>query len=693
MKEESNRLGEETSPYLLQHADNPVHWYPWGDEALEAAVREDKPILLSIGYSACHWCHVMAHESFEDAATAAVMNEHFVNIKVDREERPDLDKVYQLAHQMIAQRSGGWPLTMFLTPGDQMPFFGGTYFPPASRHGLPGFRELLTRVSDYFRENREGIAAQAGNVREAFASIWEAPGSPDSVLGRAPLQAARDALGEHFDPRHGGFGQAPKFPHPTSIERLLRHWRASAAGEHPDVQALYMASMTLQRMAEGGIYDQLGGGFCRYSVDDFWMIPHFEKMGYDNAQLLPLYARAWSATDDPLFARVTLETADWIMRDLQDPAGGYYATLDADSEGEEGRFYVWTPDEVRSLVDADEYAVLAAVYGLERAANFEGQWHLHTFRRLEDAAGALGIGVEDAQTQLDRGRSKLLARRNSRVWPGRDEKILTSWNGLMIAGMAVAARVLGSHDMAESASRALAFVRDHLVKDGRLLATFKDGRARYAAYLDDYAFLLDGCLELLQTRWNSDVMEFARSLADVLIEHFEDPAGGGFFFTADDHESLIERPRPLADEATPSGNGIATRALTRLGHILAEPRYLACAERSLKSAWPALEKAAWAHCTLVDALEEYLDPPEIVILRGDGPDLEEWRRTASLVYAPGRIVLAIGAKETGLPPALESKDAGDGIRGWVCRGSSCLPPFDRLADLMAELREASAGNG
>jgi hypothetical protein len=425
-------------------------------------------------------------------------------------------------------------------------------------------------------------------------------------------------------------------------------------------------------------------------VDDFWMIPHFEKMGYDNAQLLPLYARAWAATDDPLFHRVSMETADWVMRELQAPEGGYYSTLDADSEGVEGKFYVWEPAEAEALLDPAEFAVLAPVYGLDRPANFEGRWHLHTYRRLAEVAAELGLTEEAAREHLDSARQKLLASRNTRIWPGLDEKILTAWNGLMIGGMAVAARILGRDAVAASAARALQFVRASLWQEGRLLATCKDGRGRYAAYLDDYAFLLDGCLELLQTQWDSGVLDFATDLADVLLAHFEDPGAGGFFFTADDHEALIERPRPLADEATPSGNGIAARALNRLGHLLAEPRYLESAERALKSAWPALEKAAWAHCTLVDALEEYLSPPEIVLLRGQGDALEEWRRAASLVYAPRRLVFAIPAAEPVLPPAITAKDPGDGLRGWICRGSTCLPPFDRLPDLLAELRETPA---
>jgi uncharacterized protein YyaL (SSP411 family) len=451
-----------------------------------------------------------------------------------------------------------------------------------------------------------------------------------------------------------------------------------------------MATMTLQRMAEGGLYDQLGGGFCRYSVDDFWMIPHFEKMGYDNAQLLPLYARAWAATDEPLFERVATETAEWVMGEMQDPEGGYYSTLDADSEGVEGKFYVWEPAAAEALLDPAEFAVLAPVYGLDRPANFEGRWHLHTYRRIPEVAAELGLPEETARERLDSGRRKLLAERNTRIRPGRDEKILTAWNGLMIGGMAVAARVLGREDICESAARAMDFVRTRLWHEGRLLATIAHGRGRYAAYLDDYAFLLDGCLELLQVRWDTELLDFATHLADVLLDRFEDGAAGGFFFTADDHEDLIERPRPLADEATPSGNGVAARALNRLGHLLAEPRYLGSAERALKAAWPALEKAAWAHCTLLDALEENLAPPEIVLLRGEGAALEEWRRAASLVYAPRRLVFAIPAAELGLPAAIAAKNTGDGQRGWICRGSTCLPPFDRLSDLLAELRETAA---
>ena len=440
----ANALAGETSPYLLQHAANPVHWHPWGPVALDLARRENKPILLSIGYSACHWCHVMAHESFEDEATARLMNGLYVNIKVDREERPDLDKIYQTAHQLLTQRGGGWPLTMFLTPDDHRPFFAGTYFPVQARFGMPGFRDLLVRVEAFFRENQDEIRAQNQRLVDALQSLE--PGAAGSeALDGEPLVQAVQTLAQMFDARHGGFGNAPKFPHCGQIELLMRD-AVSASHAHvstaPD--ALQMAAFTLEQMAHGGLYDQLGGGFCRYSVDERWAIPHFEKMLYDNGPLLGLYAQIFQLTGEPVFRQTTVETAQWVMRDMQSPEGGYYSTLDADSEGVEGKFYVWTPDEVRSLLEADEYRVLAARFGLDGPANFETlHWHLAVARDLAEIATAESLPQGQVATLIDRGRTKLLEARNRRVWPGRDEKILTSWNALMIKGMAIAGRTLG----------------------------------------------------------------------------------------------------------------------------------------------------------------------------------------------------------------------------------------------------------
>jgi uncharacterized protein YyaL (SSP411 family) len=690
MSNQPNRLADETSPYLLQHAGNPVDWHPWGEQALELARREGKPILLSIGYSACHWCHVMAHECFEDPEIAAQMNALFVNIKVDREERPDLDRIYQLAHQMITQRNGGWPLTMFLSPDDQSPFFGGTYFPPTPRHGLPGFTELLQRVAGYWNEHRNEITEHAGAIQETFAAVWQAPAGEDLAavtLERGPLAVARQELAGSFDKEHGGFGEAPKFPHPPNLVRLLRHWRSTALGESPDLESLYMATATLQQMAEGGVCDQLGGGFYRYAVDRHWMIPHFEKMLYDNAQLLPLYAQAWSVTNEGLFRRTAADTARWVIREMQSPEGGYWSSLDADSEGEEGRFYAWTREEIQRVLEPSEFAVVTAVYGLDHGPNFEGRWHLHTYMSPDQFAAGSGLDGAEVELRLASARMKLLAAREQRVHPGRDEKVLAAWNGLMIRGMCIAARILGDATLAESAERAMDFARRALLVDGRLRATWKDGRARYPAYLDDYAYLLDATLEMLQLRWKAEDLEFATTLAEVLLAHFEDPAGGGFLFTADDHEKLLERPRPLADDAMPAGNGVAALALNRLGCLLGEPRYLEAAERAVRSAYPVIKRVPFAHCALLDALEEQLDPPEIVIVRGAPRRAADWARTARLVYAPRRLVFEIPVGAPALPPALAEKAAPEtGARAWICRGTTCLPPVDSLSGLTTALK-------
>ena len=682
-----NRLAHETSPYLLQHAANPVDWYPWGEPALERARRENKPILLSIGYSACHWCHVMAHESFEDPASAAVMNELFVNIKVDREERPDLDRIYQIAQQMLTQRGGGWPLTMFLSPTDQRPFFGGTYFPKQASHGLPAFTDLLQRVAQFYRERGADIAQQSEALQQAFDQLHTPPAAGDTELTTAPIRAAREQLAAAFDPEFGGFGGAPKFPHPTNIEFLLRQWRATAGTDQPDLHSLYMATLTLKRMADGGIYDQLGGGFARYSVDAHWMIPHFEKMLYDNGQLLRVSAHAALATGEPLFGRVAGETADWMIRDMQSRQGGFWSALDADSEGHEGWFYVWQPDEVASLLEADDYAVFSRRFGLDRPANFEGAgWHLHVFRSEQDIAQELQIEPAEVDKRIARARQTLLETRNRRVWPGRDEKVLTSWNGLAIGGLAVAARALRRADLAEAATRAVDFIRQQCWRDGRLLAAFKDGRARFAAYVDDYAFLLDGLLELLQTRWRSADLQFATELAEALLAHFEDRESGGFFFTADDHEQLMHRSRSFSDEALPAGNAIAAQALTRLGLLLGETRYLDAAAKTLRAAWPALQHYPHAHTALLVALEEHLEPPEIVIVRGEAQESESWRDELAKVYAPRRLVFAIPTDAPALPAAIADKKPLEETAAYVCRGMTCSAPVRSLSALVALTR-------
>ena len=654
----SNRLAGETSPYLQQHAHNPVAWQPWDEAALARARIEDKPILLSVGYSACHWCHVMAQESFEDPEVAAVMNRHFVNIKVDREERPDIDQVYQSAHQMLAQRGGGWPLTMFLAP-DGTPFWGGTYFPKRARYGLPGFVEILERVAQVWREQRPAIGEQGEQLRLAFARLQPRPGAAGETLDAEPLRAALEALRAGFDARHGGFGGAPKFPHPTDLELCLRRGETA------------MADTTLRRMCEGGIFDQLGGGFCRYSVDAQWTIPHFEKMLYDNGPLLALLADAWRVTGEALYARCAEATAGWMQHQMQSPEGGYYSSLDADSEHEEGKYYVWNANEARALLTAAEWEAVAPHFGFDGPPNFEGRhWHLRVAQPLRRGSEAL----------LASARAKLLAARAKRVPPGRDEKVLVSWNALAIRGMARAARVFGRPEWATSARRALEFIRAQMWRRGRLLATHKDGRAHLGAYLDDYAFLILALLELLEAEFRAADLEFTAQLADVLLEQFEDPDAGGFFFTARDHERLIHRPKPGHDHATPSGNGAAAFALNRLAALTGETRYADAAERTLRLFYAGMRAQPNGCATLLAALEEWLEPPAIAIVRGAPAVLREWCGAMAREYLPRTLVLGIPAGIAGLPPVLD-KPTARSVQAWLCRGAACLPPLDSVEAL------------
>jgi uncharacterized protein YyaL (SSP411 family) len=688
-----NRLAAETSPYLRQHAANPVDWYPWGQAALALARRERRPILLSIGYAACHWCHVMAHESFEDPATAALMNERFVNIKVDREERPDLDRLYQLAQQMLTGRGGGWPLTMFLMHDDQRPFFGGTYFPPAPRHGLPSFRELLTHVADYYRDHEAQLRASAGKVAQALADLQPPPAAATLPLDGEPLRKCRAQLERSFDRESGGFGGAPKFPHAALVQRALRDWHASAQSSVPDLQALYMATLTLTRMAEGGLFDQLGGGFFRYSVDGQWAIPHFEKMLYDNALLLGTYAEAAGATGEPLFAQVAQRTADWLLAELRAPDGAFYSSLDADAAGIEGSFYVWDAAAVRQALSAAQHAVFAPRYGLERSPNFEGHaHHLLVASSIETIAQQQGLGADEVEARLAAARTRLLALRAQRTRPGRDEKILTSWNALAIRGLATAARVLQRDDLARAATAALGFLRRHHWRGGRLLATSAGGEARLNAYLDDYVFLADAILELATVRFDAAELAFAGELLEVALRAFADHAAGGFYFTAEDHETLISRPKSFGDEALPSGNGVAATVLQRLGLLLGETRYLQAAEGTLRAAWAALGEYPSGHATLLQALEELLQPPLIVILRGPSGVIEPWRRELAARYAPRTLVLAIASDgataAAALPQALRDKPALPGGAAYLCRGSQCSAPLITLPALVSALAQA-----
>ena len=694
-----NHLKTETSPYLLQHADNPVQWYPWGEEALKLAREQDKPILLSIGYSACHWCHVMAHESFEDAEVAAVMNTHFINIKVDREERPDIDQIYQTAHSMLSQKSGGWPLTVFLTP-NQEPYFTGTYFPKSARYQLPGFADLIPRVAAFYYERKDDLAVQNSQLADALKRTIPAASSVLSA-SETTLKLAFTSLESSFDFEHGGFGSAPKFPNPADITLLLHQasGRSDASSrsntENRDEESLLqkqaqsMALQMLSAMANGGIYDQIGGGFCRYSVDERWNIPHFEKMLYDNGQLLFLYCDGWQMSKDGRYQQIIEETVAWLTREMIDKNGAFYSSLDADSldalgHSEEGAFYVWQPDEVKALLTPEEFAVACSCFGFDRAANFENPhsgfagWHPYLARLPE----------QDEIILLMNAQTKLFEAREKRTRPGRDDKILTSWNALAIKGLARAGRVFNRPDWVKLAQNAVDFIRNNIWVKDQLLATCKDdGQGNYHAhlnaYLDDYAFLLDALIELLQADYRAIDLAFAEDLAESLLENFESE-NGGFYFTSHSHETLIHRPKQAYDNATPNGNGIAAVALQKLGHILGEPRYLQAAERTLKAFDSSLGNNPAACATLCHALEEFLTPPTMVIIRGEVSQMAAWRDVLNQTYYPHHLFFFLDENVTDLPPTLQRNFTQD-VNAWVCKGVVCSTSMNDLRETVKTL--------
>lgn len=657
----SNHLIGETSPYLRQHAGNPVDWYPWGQEALQKAREEDKPIFLSIGYSACHWCHVMAHESFENERVAAILNEHFVSIKVDREERPDLDRIYMSAVQAMTG-GGGWPMSVFVTP-DGKPFYGGTYYPPTSRYGMPAFADVLLAVHDAWRNRRQDLVTGSERVAAAIEqqSVMRGGGQPDALRPETVEEAFRN-LRQDFDWTHGGWGKGPKFPQPMALEFLLRYHYGKG-----DTDALRMVTRTLDAMARGGVYDQVGGGFHRYSVDERWLVPHFEKMLYDNAQLARVYLHAWQVTGEPFSRAVVEEILDYVVREMADPAGGFYATQDADSEGQEGKFFLWRSGEIRDLLGQEAGAFMAA-YGVTEEGNFEGQ-------NILKFAGDLG-----QRLALDEARHRLLEGRERRVHPGRDEKVLTSWNGLMLAAFAEAARVLDRPDYRQVAERNADFLlRAARREDGRLWHTWKDGVPKINGYLEDYAHLADGLIELYETTFDPRWYEAAHELAEAMIAHFGAP-GAGFFDTSDDHEALISRPRELQDNATPSGNAMAAFVLLRLAGLAAEPRYAELARETLASMAPALRQYPLGFGQWLVALDYALARSyEIGIVgRPATGDTQRLLAAGASGYRPHQVI-AVGPAGARNVPLLLYRDQVDGrATAHVCvtSGTSvCLPPI------------------
>lgn len=668
----TNALATQTSPYLLQHAENPVDWYPWGTQALQFAIQQDMPILLSIGYSACHWCHVMAHDCFENEVIAAQMNRLFVCIKVDREERPDLDKIYQSAHHMLTQRSGGWPLTVALTPNGHSPFFAGTYFPPEPRHGLPGFGEILEQVAAHYHTHRTQLSSHHHVFQDAFAAlnpklIPHPPLQPEQVLTQASNELAKQ-----FDGEFGGFSNAPKFPHPTQLELLLWH---GAQNENGD-KSVRMLELSLHNMARGGLYDQLGGGFYRYSVDRKWCIPHFEKMLYDNAQLLTLYSNAALSSGNRFYYDIAAQTATWVVREMQLEHGGYASTIDADSDGGEGKYYVWSEAELRAVLEVDEYAILEKIYGLADKPNFEGDWHFNIHPQVD-------VPINDPTFQT--AKNKLLIVRKQRIRPALDDKILTAWNGLMIKSMACAARALGDDQWVISASRSVDFIRANLWRDERLLVTSRAGKSHLNGYLDDYAFLAEGLVELLQVKWRSSDLAFAIKLCDAIQVLFEDPELGGFFFTSHDHEMLPYRFKAGPDDAIPSGNGAAIRVLFKLGYLLGNSAYLKSAEKAVQLFADGLHRLPSLHGSINIALQAGQANNKIVIIRGADDEITKWQTIVGRRYRPNTMIFAIPAAITDLPDALAQRTARRNTIAYVCSGFTCSPPIDSPEMIEAEL--------
>jgi uncharacterized protein len=682
-----NRLAGETSPYLLQHAHNPVDWYPWGPEAFDLARREDKPVLLSVGYSACHWCHVMERESFENDEIAALMNRLFVSIKVDREERPDVDQIYMQAVQSMTGR-GGWPMTVFLTP-DGVPFYGGTYFPPVDRHGMPAFPRLLQSIADAYH-GRRGEVLEAGRQLVESMRQSERLTRSASLLTREILAGAYLGLAGEFDERDGGLGQAPKFPQPMAWEAILRMWKRTN-----DPRALEMLRRTLTRMARGGMYDQLGGGFHRYSVDGQWLVPHFEKMLYDNAQLASLYLHGWLATGSAEYRRVTEETLDYVLREMTHPAGGFYSAQDADSEGVEGKFFVWSPEEIRAVLGDETLAQAALAYwGVDDGPNFEGHSILFVPREPADVARTVGLDASELAARIGRARSMLYAEREKRVHPGLDDKVLASWNGLTLAALAEAAAALGRPDYLAAAVRNAEFLTSSMVRDGRLLRSWKDGQARITGYLEDHAMVGAGLLALYEATFDRRWLDESRRLAEETLRLFWNGEGETFFDTGHDQESLVVRPRNIFDNAVPSGTSVTIEWLLRLAIVTGEERYEEIALKALRPMADVMQKYPSGFGRYLSALDFHLGPvAEVALVWPAGAEAAAARLVETVFrrYQPNRVVVGAAAGAPGAVglPLLADRGAVEGRpTAYVCRQYVCQLP---VTDPEALARQLDAG--
>ncbi|MGY8823161.1 MAG: thioredoxin domain-containing protein [Candidatus Latescibacterota bacterium] len=676
-----NRLALESSPYLRQHAHNPVEWYPWGDEALEKACDQERVILLSIGYSACHWCHVMERESFENEAIAAIMNEHFINIKVDREERPDIDEVYMTAVQAMTG-SGGWPMTVFLTP-DLKPFYGGTYYPPEDRYGRPGFPKVLRAVAEYFRENRQGVNEKAGELMRALQDSAHLL-KPGTDVGEDLLDAAYGQIAKTYDADYGGFGAAPKFPASMSLAFLLRYYRRRG-----EKHALVMVENTLRRMARGGIYDQLGGGFHRYSVDERWSVPHFEKMLYDNSLLCWVYLEALQTTGDDFYAGVARDILDYSLREMTRPEGGFYSTQDADSQGEEGVFFSWLPEEIEALLGEEDAAHFMRYYGVEAQGNFEhGRSLLHVEEDLDVVARQGQIDVADLERIVQEGREKLFVARQLRVAPARDDKIVVAWNGFMISAMGRAYQVLGDERYLRAAEQAADFILGEMRGGSRLLHTSKDGVARIAAFQDDYAALSNGLLDLYEATFDAERLEQATQIAEEMVAHFWDDEDGGFFYAGEHAKDLIMRSKNPFDNATPAGNSLAALVALRLGAILDSSVWRERGAETIRLFAPLIRRAPASSAQMLCALDYYLEQPHEIALVGTREQVAPFYAELHALYCPNKIVV-VGDGEDAKVPMLADKDGESGGRAYVCRDSTCSPPLLEPAALVEYLQLSS----
>ncbi|MHC4616867.1 MAG: thioredoxin domain-containing protein [Planctomycetota bacterium] len=687
----TNRLINETSPYLLQHAHNPVDWYPWGDEALERARREDKPVFLSIGYSTCHWCHVMERESFADERIAKIMNEHFVSIKVDREQRPDVDAVYMNAVQMMTG-SGGWPLSVFLTPQGK-PFYGGTYFPPTDVYGRPSFERVLLAIAEAWKDRREELVESAGKISGVLAELGEQ--EQQGALSADILNDAYSHLVRIFDSTYGGFGGAPKFPQPSNLSMLLGYWHRTG-----DERALAMVEKTLDVMAKGGIYDHLGGGFHRYSTDARWLVPHFEKMLYDQALLSRVYIQVYQATGKKDYARVAREVLDYVLRDMTAGEGGFYSAEDADSEGKEGLFYVWTPKEIKSILGVEQAAVFSKYYGVTERGNFENKKSIlnvaATPEKLEkrfrkDAGGIRSVIAE--------ARSRLLEHRAKRIRPHRDDKVITGWNGLMISAMAYGGAALQEPKYVTAAEKAGEFVLSRLIRDGRLMRYYRDGKVAGPGYLDDYAFVITGFLDLYEATFDAKWLVEARRLAEEMIGQFGDEEAGGFYLSGRDAVPLIVQNKPGYDGAVPSGNSVAALALLKLGRLTMERRFTEQGERTLRAFSAQMTRSPTSLTAMLVALDFSIGPTQEIVIAGD-PDQADTKDMVKIVrsrFLPRAVVLVHASGKAGeaieqqVPFAKSQVAIGDKATAYVCENYVCRKPVNAIGELEVLLNSIVTG--